>query len=506
MKSSTFKSIILTLLLLLTKLSNAQSGSLVTLGRYWGGNSKFFQVVLTILSLLFVQNIIAQTVTNLNDSGTGSLRQSIVDAEANAGADTISFTSGLVGTITLASDLPNITENLTIIGPGIGLVLSGNNSWKMFNVTNNAQLTISQMTFSYCAQSIADNTGSVFNVGSGSKIYADNIRLTNNAWLIGHTFNNTSDGTVLSISNSEVSNNITTNTNWAQEYLFSCRHGSTPNYPIIESDEKNRLLFENVTFLNNNTPKLIYSTRFLKINNCTFTGNKQIFFNFSANRQIVTNSTFTSNTPDPDPTYGVASLFHTNNWYTQMYNNWHIDPTWGNNFNLYDNNSFSNNGGDILISYNSNWSASGGADYLSNYDLNGGKTFTTISNNTGTHQAALTFVSSSGSGVILLNNTVRPNSTPTNITLNPTTVNENVSIGTTVGSLSTTDSDSGDSHTYSLVAGSGDTDNASFSISGANLLTGTALDYETKNSYSIRVQTSDGTATYAKTFTITVAD
>ena len=101
---------------------------------------------------------------------------------------------------------------------------------------------------------------------------------------------------------------------------------------------------------------------------------------------------------------------------------------------------------------------------------------------------------------------LQTNSTPTNITLNPTTVNENVSLGTTVGSLSTTDSDSGDSHTYSLVAGSGDTDNASFSISGANLLTGTALDYETKNSYSIRVQTSDGTATYAKTFTITVAD
>ena len=511
MKSSTFKSIIITLLLLLTKLSNAQSGSVVTLGRYWGGNSKFFQVVLTILSLLFVQNIIAQTVTNLNDSGTGSLRQSIVDAEANAGADTISFTSGLLGTITLASDLPNITENLTIIGPGIGLVLSGNNSWKMFNVTNNAQLTISQMTFSYCAQNIADNTGSVFNVGSGSKIYADNIRLTNNAWLIAHTFHNISDtsGTVLSISDSEVSNNITTNTSWAQDNLFSCRHGSTPNYPIIESDEKNRLLFENVTFLNNNTPKLIYSTRFLKINNCTFTGNKQVFLNYSANRHIVTNSTFTSNTPDPDPYFGVASLFHTSNWYTQMWSNWHIDPTWGTNFNLYDNNSFSNNGGDILISYNSNWSASGGADYLSNYDLNGGKTFTTISNNTGTHQAALTFISSSGSGVIYLNNTLTApgiNSAPTGVSLSPSSVNENVSIGTTVGSLSTTDSDSGDSHTYSLVTGSGDTDNGSFSISGANLLTGTALDYETKNSYSIRVQTSDGTATYAKTFTITVAD
>ena len=62
---------------------------------------------------------------------------------------------------------------------------------------------------------------------------------------------------------------------------------------------------------------------------------------------------------------------------------------------------------------------------------------------------------------------------------------KNVAIGTTIGGLSTTDLDSGDTHTYTLVSGTGDTDNASFSISGANLLTNTALDYETKNSYSI---------------------
>ena len=56
------------------------------------------------------------------------------------------------------------------------------------------------------------------------------------------------------------------------------------------------------------------------------------------------------------------------------------------------------------------------------------------------------------------------------------------------------------------MSGTGDTDNASFSISGANLLTNTALDYETKNSYSMLVQTSDGTATYSKTFTISITD
>jgi hypothetical protein len=41
------------------------------------------------------------TVMNLNDMGTGSLRQAIMDANGNAGADTIVFQPGLSGTITL---------------------------------------------------------------------------------------------------------------------------------------------------------------------------------------------------------------------------------------------------------------------------------------------------------------------------------------------------------------------------------------------------------------------
>ena len=98
------------------------------------------------------------------------------------------------------------------------------------------------------------------------------------------------------------------------------------------------------------------------------------------------------------------------------------------------------------------------------------------------------------------------NSAPTNISLSSSSLNENVATGTTIGALSTTDSDSGDTHTYSLVSGTGDTDNTSFTISGANLLTNTALDYETKNSYSVRIQTSDGTATYSKAFTISITD
>jgi len=104
-------------------------------------------------------------------------------------------------------------------------------------------------------------------------------------------------------------------------------------------------------------------------------------------------------------------------------------------------------------------------------------------------------------------NLTPPNNTPTDISLSSSSIAENKSIGTTVGALSTTDSDTLDTHTYSLVSGSGDTDNASFSVSGANLLSAASFDYETKTSYSIRVQTTDtASATYSKIFTISISD
>src|SRR5262249_41590034 len=57
------------------------------------------------------------TVTNSNDAGAGSLRQAILDANANPGADTIAF--NIIGgnlTITLNTPLPVLTEAVTIDG------------------------------------------------------------------------------------------------------------------------------------------------------------------------------------------------------------------------------------------------------------------------------------------------------------------------------------------------------------------------------------------------------
>jgi hypothetical protein len=58
------------------------------------------------------------TVTNTNDSGAGSLRQAILDANANPGADTIAFDipGGGVQTIVLTTWLPKATDILTVDG------------------------------------------------------------------------------------------------------------------------------------------------------------------------------------------------------------------------------------------------------------------------------------------------------------------------------------------------------------------------------------------------------
>ncbi|MFA5917022.1 MAG: hypothetical protein WC850_02170 [Candidatus Gracilibacteria bacterium] len=84
------------------------------------------------------------------------------------------------------------------------------------------------------------------------------------------------------------------------------------------------------------------------------------------------------------------------------------------------------------------------------------------------------------------------NNIPTNITLSNNTINENVVLGSIIGTLTTTDADLGDTHTYSFVTGLGDTDNGDFTLSGNILKINESPDYEIKSTYTIRIQTDDG--------------
>ena len=86
-------------------------------------------------------------------------------------------------------------------------------------------------------------------------------------------------------------------------------------------------------------------------------------------------------------------------------------------------------------------------------------------------------------------------------------LDENIVGGSAVATLSRTDPDADDTHTYSLVTGDGDTDNSRFSIDGDQLKVIDSPDFETRSSYSIRVQAKDsGDLTFEKSFTLTVND
>ena len=99
------------------------------------------------------------------------------------------------------------------------------------------------------------------------------------------------------------------------------------------------------------------------------------------------------------------------------------------------------------------------------------------------------------------------NEAPTNVSLSPSSVAENQPSGTTVGTLSATDPDAGDAFTYTLVSGNGSTDNGSFQIVGDKLQTNAIFNFETKSSYTVRVQADDGHGgTFAKALTITITN
>ena len=89
-----------------------------------------FSLLTLILCWMGTARAATITVTNLADSGAGTLRDRIATASPG---DTINF--GVVGKVTLSSQL-TISKNLRIDGLGVFFTqLSGNNSTRIFNIT-----------------------------------------------------------------------------------------------------------------------------------------------------------------------------------------------------------------------------------------------------------------------------------------------------------------------------------------------------------------------------------
>ena len=115
--------------------------------------------------LLVQANII--TVTNRNDSGPGSLRQALADA--NDG-DTIDFS--VTGTIGLTSAELLVDKSITITGPGRDvLVINGNATYRVLHIASGSVVTVSGLT-------ITNGNANVQPVPDGGGVYNDHATLT----------------------------------------------------------------------------------------------------------------------------------------------------------------------------------------------------------------------------------------------------------------------------------------------------------------------------------------
>lgn len=98
---------------------------------------------------------------------------------------------------------------------------------------------------------------------------------------------------------------------------------------------------------------------------------------------------------------------------------------------------------------------------------------------------------------------ISANSAPSAISISHSEASEDLAVGLSIGTLSTTDADVGDTHVYELVSEV----SGKFSISGNELVLAAPLDYETATSHSVTIRSTDSAGnSVQQAFTITVLD
>jgi subtilisin-like proprotein convertase family protein len=149
------------------------------------------------------------TVTNTNDSGPGSLRQAIFNAN---NGDTIDFDPALDGqTITLTSGELLINKNITISGPGANLLsisraLNGP-AFRIFHVMANHSVTIKGLTISNGA--VQNQFGGGILLDAVTTLAVINCTISGNSTNLsgGGIADGFSPGNTLGIENSTISGN-----------------------------------------------------------------------------------------------------------------------------------------------------------------------------------------------------------------------------------------------------------------------------------------------------------
>lgn len=128
------------------------------------------------------------TVTNTNDSGSGSLRQAIIDANGDSASDTIVFDSGVdAQAITLTSGEIAISEAVVITGNGVSSTIidgAGNGDNRIFNVSATGQVTISKLTLRNASLTSVEEGGAIYSSHASGELWLDEVVLSGNSIVV----------------------------------------------------------------------------------------------------------------------------------------------------------------------------------------------------------------------------------------------------------------------------------------------------------------------------------
>ncbi len=187
-------------------------------------------------------------VTTTSDSGPGSLRDAVIQANANPGPDTITF--GVTGTILVTGGQIAINGPLTISGPGADtLTVNGNASSRIFSIFENVPdvcatpgvdfpVSISGLTITNGRRTVDSGGGALYSEKTLTltSVVVSNSRAKNGG---GLNFQTRYPGQTLTITDSQFTNNIalpfpssTTGTNGGG-LLVSERCGTTAGAATI---------------------------------------------------------------------------------------------------------------------------------------------------------------------------------------------------------------------------------------------------------------------------------
>ncbi|MBX7219545.1 MAG: hypothetical protein K1Y36_06340 [Blastocatellia bacterium] len=257
-------------------------------------------------------------------AGTGTLRQAIIDANANSGSDVIDA-SGITGTISLQATLPTIAQPLTVNGPTVGTLAVTRGtaaSFGIFTIGSNASTTLnrlvitngsasqgagvnsgvgSDLTLNQCT--LSGHVGSShhgalqFAGGVGRTLTIDSCTIASNTSIGAAIGTNDAGGEIVILRNSTFNNNTSTSFNGGA-------YDPGPNLTLT---------ITNCTFSGNTSAAMGGALRFQStfsgtatLTNCTITGNRAHLAGGGLSRAgtgvlILTNTNVAGNFRNPAP-------------------------------------------------------------------------------------------------------------------------------------------------------------------------------------------------------------